>query len=488
MTMQRRLRLDRPIGVPGLRCGESWFKVGRSGITRQAPKCFSANTSTHSMTRTGITLPAKFRASFAAGVVVTRGMDGCLYAYRLEDWDKLVDSRLAGLDPLSQEGRRMHRFFFSGAAEAELDKQGRVMIPGRPHRARRAGPERRRRRSQGPPGDLGRRRLAQRDERGRRERRRCCRTSCNQTRLITFPSWPRRCESSSRSGPVRPSSTRPSARAATLRSSPPISRAPARFIAVDRDPTVKPYYERFRRRTGVQSRLLRGEASVILDQLAENGLQADAILLDLGVSSMQIDRPERGFSYAVDAPLDMRMDPTAETSAADLVNDWPERDLISIFRRYGEERYSKQIARAICASPQAAADRAHGRAGRADPLRHPRSGALRRRPSREARLPGAPYRGQRRARRARGGSAGRLRHASPRRAARGDRVPLARGPDRQALLPEAREGLHLPARLPDLRLRAGARAAPAEPAGDSPERATRSPPTRAPPPPGCAPW
>ena len=76
-----------------------------------------------------ITLPAKFRAAFAAGVVVTRGMDGCLYAYRQEDWDKLVDSRLAGLDPLSQEGRRMHRFFFSGAAEAELDKQGRVMIP-----------------------------------------------------------------------------------------------------------------------------------------------------------------------------------------------------------------------------------------------------------------------------------------------------------------------------------------------------------------------
>ena len=76
-----------------------------------------------------ITLPAKFRAAFAAGVVVTRGMDGCLYAYRQEDWDKLVESRLAGLDPLSKEGRRMQRFFFSGAAEAELDKQGRVMIP-----------------------------------------------------------------------------------------------------------------------------------------------------------------------------------------------------------------------------------------------------------------------------------------------------------------------------------------------------------------------
>ena len=92
---------------------------------------------------------------------------------------------------------------------------------------------------------------------------------------------------------------------------------------------------------------LRGEASVVLDQLAENGVHADAILLDLGVSSMQIDRPERGFSYAVDAPLDMRMDPTADLSAADLVNEEPERELAIIFRRYGEERYAKQIARAI---------------------------------------------------------------------------------------------------------------------------------------------
>jgi 16S rRNA (cytosine1402-N4)-methyltransferase len=120
-----------------------------------------------------------------------------------------------------------------------------------------------------------------------------------------------------------------------------------RFIAIDRDPTVKPYFERFRKRTAAQARLLRGEASVVLDQLAENGVQADAILLDLGVSSMQLDRPERGFSYAVDAPLDMRMDPTADVTAADLVNEWPERELTSIFRRYGEERYAKQIARAI---------------------------------------------------------------------------------------------------------------------------------------------
>ena len=76
-----------------------------------------------------LTLPAKFREAFQDGVVVTRGLDGCLYAYRRPDWDRLVESRLATMDPLSPEGRRLQRHFFSGAAEADLDKQGRVMVP-----------------------------------------------------------------------------------------------------------------------------------------------------------------------------------------------------------------------------------------------------------------------------------------------------------------------------------------------------------------------
>jgi 16S rRNA (cytosine1402-N4)-methyltransferase len=120
-----------------------------------------------------------------------------------------------------------------------------------------------------------------------------------------------------------------------------------RFIAIDRDPTVKPYFDRFTRTTGLQARLLRGDFALVLEQLADNGVEADAILLDLGVSSMQLDRPERGFSYAADAPLDMRMDPSAEISARELVNDSTERDLQTIFRRYGEERYARQIAKAI---------------------------------------------------------------------------------------------------------------------------------------------
>ncbi len=119
------------------------------------------------------------------------------------------------------------------------------------------------------------------------------------------------------------------------------------MIGIDRDPTVRPYFERFRRTAGVTARFLRGDFSIVLEQLAENGVRADAVLLDLGVSSMQLDRPERGFSYAADAPLDMRMDPSADYSARELVNEAEERELERIFRRYGEERFARQIARAI---------------------------------------------------------------------------------------------------------------------------------------------
>ena len=120
-----------------------------------------------------------------------------------------------------------------------------------------------------------------------------------------------------------------------------------KLIAIDRDSSVRTYFDRFKAGTEVQARLLRGEFSIVLSQLAANDVRADAILLDLGVSSMQLDRPERGFSYAADAPLDMRMDSSAELSARELVNGADERELTLTFRRYGEERYARQIARAI---------------------------------------------------------------------------------------------------------------------------------------------
>ena len=119
------------------------------------------------------------------------------------------------------------------------------------------------------------------------------------------------------------------------------------YIAIDRDPDVDPYFERFAAGAAADARLIHGDFSLVLRNMAATGQRANAILMDLGVSSMQIDRAERGFSYANDAPLDMRMDPHADVTAADILNGWPERELARIFRELGEERFARQIARAV---------------------------------------------------------------------------------------------------------------------------------------------
>jgi MraZ protein len=76
-----------------------------------------------------LTLPSRFRDAFAGWVVLTRGLDQCLDAFPRADWNALVEARLAPLDPFSKQARDLKRFFFSAAADAELDKQGRVLVP-----------------------------------------------------------------------------------------------------------------------------------------------------------------------------------------------------------------------------------------------------------------------------------------------------------------------------------------------------------------------
>ena len=76
-----------------------------------------------------LTLPARFRTAMAGGLVLTRGLDSCVEVYPAADWTALVESRLAGLNPLSHETRVLERFYFTGAVEVQPDKQGRVMVP-----------------------------------------------------------------------------------------------------------------------------------------------------------------------------------------------------------------------------------------------------------------------------------------------------------------------------------------------------------------------
>ncbi|GAW51400.1 MULTISPECIES: 16S rRNA (cytosine(1402)-N(4))-methyltransferase RsmH [unclassified Nocardioides] len=122
----------------------------------------------------------------------------------------------------------------------------------------------------------------------------------------------------------------------------------ARVVGIDRDTDalalagarLAPYGDRF---TGVHA-----VYDELPDVLASLGLDSvDAVLFDLGVSSMQLDVPERGFAYAVDAPLDMRMDGTEGRTAADVLNTYDVGELTRVLREYGEEKFAPKIARAV---------------------------------------------------------------------------------------------------------------------------------------------
>ena len=121
-----------------------------------------------------------------------------------------------------------------------------------------------------------------------------------------------------------------------------------RLIGLDRDPSALRIAGRRLARFADRIHLIRMRYDGIAAALAECGYpereSVDAVLFDLGVSSMQLDRAERGFSYAVDAPLDMRMDPDLPLSAADILNTYDQQELARILREYGEERFAPRIA------------------------------------------------------------------------------------------------------------------------------------------------
>jgi 16S rRNA (cytosine1402-N4)-methyltransferase len=119
------------------------------------------------------------------------------------------------------------------------------------------------------------------------------------------------------------------------------------LVGIDRDPVAEQRFAEFAEDAPCQTRFIRDDYSAGLEALHGEGHRADMVYLDLGISSMQVDAWERGFSYSYDAPLDMRMDPDQEFSARDLVNEWPVSRLAEVLRRFGEERHANGIARAI---------------------------------------------------------------------------------------------------------------------------------------------
>src|SRR5215207_5912743 len=176
-----------------------------------------------------------------------------------------------------------------------------------------------------------------------------------------------------------------------------------RLVGLDRDPDARAEAARRIAAAGHTDRAtlvpaVFDELPRVLDDLGIAEVQG--VLFDLGVSSLQLDRPDRGFSYSADAPLDMRMDPGAPRTAADVVNTYPPKELARVLRVYGEERFASRIAAAIDRERATAPFTSTSRL--AEVVRDS--------------IPAAGRRG-----RDRGGRPRRRHH-----------VPLARGPDRQA--------------------------------------------------------
>jgi 16S rRNA (cytosine1402-N4)-methyltransferase len=119
------------------------------------------------------------------------------------------------------------------------------------------------------------------------------------------------------------------------------------LVCIDRDPSAEARFDELAAEVACETRFLRMDYAEGLAVLGDEGLGADIVYLDLGISSMQVDARERGFSYSYDAPLDMRMDPSQELDARAVVNGWDERQLAQIFRRYGEDPNARRIAREI---------------------------------------------------------------------------------------------------------------------------------------------
>jgi 16S rRNA (cytosine1402-N4)-methyltransferase len=119
------------------------------------------------------------------------------------------------------------------------------------------------------------------------------------------------------------------------------------LIAIDRDPTAQDRFDELAAEVDCHTRFIRDDFATALEDLVHEGVRVDGVLLDLGISSMQVDTWERGFSYSYDAPLDMRMDQGQELDAREIVNTWDDRRIARVLREFGEERYAGQIARAI---------------------------------------------------------------------------------------------------------------------------------------------
>ncbi len=304
-----------------------------------------------------LTIPAKFRASLSDGVVLAKGIERCVQVWTPSDFEAYTGSALQGVHPLSADARKLTRFFSANSLDTDLDARRARDGPGLPARARAACA----RRSSSPaPASASRSGTAAPGRTTTPRSPTSCPTSPPPSAMLvdmTTTHVPVLAGElvdllDPQPGEIAVDCTFGGgghARLVADRLGPG-----GELIAIDRDPAAEERFAELAAEVACRTRFIRAPFADALEELRDEGVRADLVYLDLGMSSMQVDTRERGFSYAYDAPLDMRMDPDDDLTAADVVNEWDERRLATLFRDYGEERYARPIARALVRA------RAHG--------------------------------------------------------------------------------------------------------------------------------
>ena len=303
-----------------------------------------------------LTVPAKFRAALAGGVVLAflpeleEGAARSLSIWPSADYDAFASASLEGMNPLAPRAQFLRKALYGNSFDLELDSANRLVIP-QPAREF-AGLEQGRGRIRAPASRF-RSGIARRS---RTTTRASCPVSPRSRRALTTlidmttPHVPVLAGEliellDPAPGAIAVDCTVGGAGHARLVA----ERIGARgtLIGIDRDPLAEERFAELAAEVACETRFIRADFVSGLAQLRDEGVVADLVYMDLGMSSMQVDTWERGFSYSYEAPLDMRMDPSQELTAAEIVNTWEERRLARLLRDYGEERFAGPIARAI---------------------------------------------------------------------------------------------------------------------------------------------